>query len=156
MPVDEIPLPEFKHLPGINSRPTDGFIEQIAQLAKTVTDDAGAEDNIALLYGVRLINHGYFWEAHETLETVWMRATPNSRERFLVQCLIQIANAALKQALDRPKAAERLCDIAMECRLRALPGGTAQLMGFNVADLDDAIAQCRQFTGRIRLVSQYI
>lgn len=101
-----------------------------------VTQDESSGDNHAWLYGLRLIEHGYFWEAHEILESVWMRASPNSRERQLVQGIIHIANAALKQTMARPGAAKRLYLLAQNCVLEAFPGRRkAPLMGLEFETL---------------------
>jgi len=95
--ADTIPLPISKHLPGKNKRPDDGLLESVAEKASTVTEDASYRSNTAWLYGIRLFNNGYYWEAHEVLEAVWNNATPNSREKHLVQGVIQIANAQRQQ-----------------------------------------------------------
>lgn len=74
------------------------------------------------------------------LEEVWQRALPNSRERWLVQAVIHLANAALKNALDRPRAARRLAVLAGECSDRAFAGEMAMVMGISA----DAMIQARQ------------
>ena len=86
----ETPLPDYKHLPGKNARPDDGLLESIAHSASAVTDDASYRSNVAWLYGIRLFNNGFYWEAHEVLEAVWNNAAPNSREKHLVLSLIHI------------------------------------------------------------------
>lgn len=65
----------------------------------------------AFLVGLRYLETGYFWEAHEVLEPVWMALPENGDHRCLVQALIQFANAQLKLEMGRPKAAKRLCGI---------------------------------------------
>ncbi|TDK46183.1 DUF309 domain-containing protein [Antarcticimicrobium luteum] len=62
--------------------------------------------------GWQYLQQGYFWEAHELFEPVWIALPPNSRQRAFVQGAIQIANAALKARMGRPRAVLRLCDIA--------------------------------------------
>ena len=61
------------HLPGLTPRPR-------AEIAP------GLEEGLALYRA------GYFWEAHEAWEPLWLAAPPNSRERALLQGLIQLAN----------------------------------------------------------------
>ena len=61
------------------------------------------------LYGSRaFLQEGYFWEAHEMFESIWMACPPNAPEKLLVQSLIQDANAALKRRMGREQAAVRL------------------------------------------------
>jgi len=66
----------------------------------------------AFRHGLHYIDTGFYWEAHEVLEPVWMALPETSEERRLVQALIQIANAGLKLEMGRPRAAARLCAIA--------------------------------------------
>ena len=52
------------------------------------------------LYGVDLFNHGYWWEAHEAWEQVWLAAGRTTMEGLFVQGLIQVAAGQLKRAMD--------------------------------------------------------
>jgi hypothetical protein len=103
-----------------------------AELAQTAAWHAG------LVY----LDAGYFWEAHEVLEPVWMETEPGSPARALVQGVIQIANAALKQRMVRPKAVRRLCDIA-EAHLDRVDSQTAAAMAVDIAALRARIADLR-------------
>ncbi|GKY88043.1 DUF309 domain-containing protein [Sinisalibacter aestuarii] len=58
--------------------------------------------------GRALYAKGFFWEAHEAWEPVWLAAAPNSRERAFLQGIIQLANARLKLAMGRHEAAARI------------------------------------------------
>lgn len=63
----------------------------------------------AYLYGIDLFNHGYWWEAHEALETVWLAAGQKETVcgRF-VQGLIQLAGAQLKRFVGEARGAHSL------------------------------------------------
>jgi predicted metal-dependent hydrolase len=67
------------------------------------------------LYGIDLFNHSYWWEAHESLETVWLAAGQKSTlcGKF-VQGLIQLAGAQLKRFIDEPRGALSLTNSAIE------------------------------------------
>lgn len=82
------------HIPGQNARPPEGSIPP------------GVHE------GKRQFAAGYYWEAHEAWEPVWMGLPDASSERALVQAMIQIANARLKLVMGRDKAARRIADIA--------------------------------------------
>lgn len=84
-------------------------------------------------YGRFLIRRRYFWEAQEVLEPVWMRAVPNSRERSLMQGLIQLANACLKAEMGRPTAARRLLDLARAHFDEAATGNDTVVLGLDVS-----------------------
>ena len=67
------------------------------------------------LYGIDLFNHGYWWEAHEALEDVWLAA--GQRETLcgrFVQGLIQLAAAQLKRFMVEPRGAESLTIAGVE------------------------------------------
>jgi len=63
----------------------------------------------AFCMGLYYFRSGYFWEAHELFEPVWMALEEGSDDRRFLQALIQLTNAQLKIKMQRPKAAKRLC-----------------------------------------------
>ena len=135
------PLPAAAHVPGQTPRPAEGsVVYAAAEAAPAPTDPAAWAANGTYLYGIALYQAGFFWEAHEVWEPVWMHAAPNSRARALMQGLIQLANACLKLRMARPKAAARLIDLALGHLVEA---GTAPLMGLEPAALLEHGAQFR-------------
>lgn len=134
MNASAISFPDYKHLPGINARPDDGFLDAWCAMAPAITDAENADKNRTWCYGLQLIDAGFFWEAHEVLEPVWLNCRPNSRERFLVQGLIQYANAALKFSMGRPAAARRLITMAQDHLKDASSGGADVLMDVSITD----------------------
>jgi len=109
------PLPREPYLPGLTKRPNgDDDVHRVAALAPDPTDLNAWRENAAYLAGFRLYNAGFGWEAHEVWEPVWMHAAPHSAERYLLQGLIQLANARLKFAMKRERAGGRLVGIAVE------------------------------------------
>ncbi len=113
--TDTFALPDHAYVPGRTPRHAEGFLDHVKRAAPTPTLDLNARDNRAWTYSLRLMENGFYWEAHEVLEEVWRNATPNSRERYLVQGLIHVANAALKVQMRRPEAAGRLAEMALDC-----------------------------------------
>ncbi|WP_206064860.1 DUF309 domain-containing protein [Nitratireductor mangrovi] len=127
-------------MPGTTARPEQGLFMEIAERAPEVTDPAQWSDNEAWRYGFALYGHGFFWEAHEVWEPVWMGLRPNSAERMLVQGLIQLANCCLKLRMGRPRAAGRLANHAADCLWNARHGREKYAMGVDVAQAaDDAL-----------------
>ena len=144
MTMSAFALPQGRYVPGQSARPAAGTFAQVVRHTPPVTTSATAQTNRAWLYGIDLINAGYYWEAHEVLEPVWLRARLNSRERALVQGMIQLANAALKVKMGRPAAALRLLDMARR-HLHAAGGET--VMALQVAD---AVRQAQAAAACIR------
>lgn len=73
------------------------------------------------LYGVDLFNYGYWWEAHEAWESVWMAAGRKTLTGLFVQGLIQIAAAQLKRFMKEQRGAEILTRDGCEKLLLAEP-----------------------------------
>lgn len=104
----QLDLPSIAHVPGSGSVPDMVLLEVAKGLATKVTRAAGWQDNAAYLYGHDLLDAGYFWEAHEVWEVVWLNCPPNSAEKVLLQMLVQRANAELKLNMGRSNASRRL------------------------------------------------
>lgn len=141
--ADALQLPGYRHIPGLNARPDCSFLQSVADRACAQTTNASARCNIAWRYGIRLFNAHYYWESHEVLETVWNRARPNSRERLLLQLVIHLANARLKQRMQRPAAVLRLQQMAQALFEHIyLPDETVRdetLMGINQQQLQQLL-----------------
>lgn len=101
-------MPPYRHLPGRTPKPDDGPAHDMARAAPARMDPEQWQSNDAYLYGFALLRGEYYWEAHEVWEAVWQSCKPNSRERFLLQALIQLANASLKERLGQTSAAGRI------------------------------------------------
>lgn len=124
-------LPSFPpYVPGSGTAPDHGFFEAVKAATPRRVDEGNWSRTPAYGYGFDLYAAGYFWEAHEVWEPVWMACAPNSRERDLVRSLIQIANACLKVAMGRPGAAMKLVALARE-HLPAAPPDQAMGMGLS-------------------------
>ena len=157
-----LPLPGYAHLPGINERHREDFLDTLLTRTDMPITDLPVNDlpitdspitdmpipvthqnwhsNLAWCYGVRLLEEGFYWEAHEALEPVWMKTSPNAREQYLTQGVIQLANCALKTAMEKPSAATRLATLASECFERAFTGKPEQaLMGLDRQTLKVAL-----------------
>lgn len=105
-------FPAYAHVPGSNPRHREDLFDGICASVTSDMTVADLSKTEAWRSGLELYGHGFFWEAHEVLEAIWMQCPPNSVERYFVQAIIQIANARLKLIMKRPKAAGRLFDKA--------------------------------------------
>lgn len=123
--------PSHAYVPGSNERhATDAF----DAIRATATEDQTPEQlarSAAFQHGLLYLDNGYYWEAHEVLEAVWLALPHKSDEKRFVQALIQLANACLKEQMKRPNAVRRLCEISRELFITLPPG---QLMGQPVSD----------------------
>jgi hypothetical protein len=119
-------LPCRRHIPASRSTPDRGPLDAVKALTPPRVNEETWHDAPAYAYGLRLYAHGFFWEAHEVWEAVWLATAPNSQERYLLAGLIQLANACLKLEMAQPKAAFRLLQASQdhfgECRSKTLLG----------------------------------
>lgn len=131
----DIPLPARAHVPGSGSKPDMAPLELAKSLAPPETLAGDWQDNAAYLYGHRLLEAGFFWEAHEVWEAVWMNCRPNSTEKVLLKALIQQANARLKRKMGKQNAASRLDSMVETLRQEVCMrlDGRSDLMGVSVA-----------------------
>ena len=133
-------LPPHAYVPGQTPRHDASRFAALHGSVRPGMDAEALARTEAWRAGLHFLRAGYFWEAHEALEPVWMQIAPNSPARHLVQALIQAANAGLKLRMRRPRATLRLCDLAAA----HLAGcGAGPVMGLDPADLEPVIAGFR-------------
>jgi len=107
----DLPLPAYAFLPGTDPHPTAdprGHSYRRPPPEHPWRPPAGWADCTAYLYGCDLFNRGYFWEAHEAWESLWMGCRRDSTQARYLQGLIQAANSLLKYRMGRRRAVERL------------------------------------------------
>lgn len=125
-------LPRTAYLPGLTPRPPEGTYDAL----KAVRDPL--PDSPAWHAGLHFFAAGFYWEAHEVWEAVWLAAPANSAERGLVQGMIQLANAGLKRRMGRARAAQRLDALAGAILAEAQARGGGEAMGLTPGDIAQA------------------
>ncbi|AAV96920.1 DUF309 domain-containing protein [Ruegeria pomeroyi] len=115
----ELPPLSDPYMPGLTARPPEDLFEALHQSVPNQLRPDSLAACPAWIAGWRLLELGYFWEAHEVWEPVWMALPPNDAARHAVRAAIQLANAALKLRMGRQGAAQRLCSLAREAAGRA-------------------------------------
>lgn len=90
-------FPSYRFIPGKTPHPTrdpDGHSFARHPEPRVNFNDWRTCENY--LYGIDLFNHGYWWEAHEALETVWVTVGRKSEAGQFIQGLILLSVAHLK------------------------------------------------------------
>jgi len=64
------------------------------------------------LRGIDLFNHGYYWEAHEQWEALWVAAGRVGQDAAMLKALIKLAAAGIKVRQGRPKGVQIHCQRA--------------------------------------------
>ncbi len=127
-----VPLPAYRHVPGLTPHPVKHPAGHLYGVAAPV-GPAGCtdlprswRDCTAYLYGVDLFNDAYLWEAHEAWEVGWNATGHETLPGFFLQGLVQVAAAMLQHhrgiaggaATNLAKAERRLTEV-----LRTAPPG---------------------------------
>jgi hypothetical protein len=134
-------LPPVPHQPGRTPRPDDALF---APLKAGLSSELSFEDlaaSKAFRGGLEAFDAGYFWEAHELWEAVWICLPPASAERQLLQGLIQLANAGLKNRMGQASAAKRILALADAALLEATRRCPDATFGMVLARVDDLRTQ---------------
>lgn len=130
--MSRIIRPTHAYIPGKTARHPEGAFDALKADIIAGMDEAEMQESLAWRAGVFYRAEGYYWECHEVLEAVWL-AAPDGPVRSYVQAVIQLANAQLKERMNRPRAVVRLCGIVLshltECGARSV------ILGQSVASL---------------------
>lgn len=82
------------------------------------------------LFGIDLFNHGFYWEAHETWEQLWIDFGRTGLDANFIKGLIKLAAAGVKAREGRPKGVQRHA-----CRAKEL----FHLVSDTSTDKEDAV-----------------
>jgi len=130
----EFPLPSRKYIPGQgihpDRHPQGSHIPEIPPEDKEFTMDNWQYCQ-RYLYAIDLFNAGYWWEAHEVLEELWVESGRTTEIARFLQGVIQVSAALLKVTISNPRGAIRLA----ERGIRKLRSQTGVYLGINIHDL---------------------
>lgn len=133
--------PEQAYVPGQTPRHPEGLFDAVRDTALPSATVEELAQCPAFRHGLMYQRAGFYWEAHEVFEPVWMVLPEPSVERRFVQSLIQIANGYLKVEMKRPKAAMRLSGIARELLPISRDGAIMGVELWAVHELIDSLAE---------------
>ncbi len=123
--------PPYAYVPGLTPRHPEGLFDHL-KTGLSHTPPHSLHETQAWASGMAFLHEGFFWEAHEVLEAVWMVCPHNSPERLMVQAIIQRANAGLKQKMGKNKAARRLLDLSAKLHGEALDRAGQDVFGIGL------------------------
>jgi hypothetical protein len=94
------------------------------------------------LYGIDLYNHGYWWEAHESLEAVWQTTDKQGAQGRFLQGLIQVAAGQLKLHTRTPRGVRHYLTRGTRHLSFARAHAGQRFMGL---DIDDFLARVTRY-----------
>ena len=136
--------PEQAYVPGQTPRHPEGLFDAVRDTALPSATVEELAQCPAFRHGLMYQRAGFYWEAHEVLEPVWMACPEDSAARQMVQGLIQLANAHLKVRMMRPRAVVRLCDIALGHFAAARQLGGKRVMGIEISGMQRQVETLRE------------
>lgn len=111
--LPEKPFPPYSYVPGMHPHPRSdkrghSYGRDEPPLTTAVLGDPAASEPFR--YGLDLFNHGYYWEAHEAWEALWLAARREQATQplaHLVKALIKLAAAGVKLREGNAAGAQR-------------------------------------------------
>ncbi len=104
------PFPPYRYTPGQNPHPVideDGHSYGHEEEAVEFEPQRWKESD-DYLYGIDLLNHGYFWEAHEAFEGIWHHLGRKDENSRFIQGLILLAVSCLHLRRGRMSAVKKV------------------------------------------------
>jgi len=99
--------PPHAYVPGLTPRHPEDLFDPLKAGVGGIAPDQLHQSSL-WRFAFDFLDEGYFWEAHELLEAIWLACPPNSAQKLVVQAVIQFANASLKARMGRNNAVARL------------------------------------------------
>jgi hypothetical protein len=137
----DIHFPPYTYVPGQAPHPvTDprGHAYGLEQPPPAALDPGDWRACREYLYGIDLFNHGYYWEAHETWERLWIAAGRTGLLADFLKGLIKLAAAGVKSREGNPEGVRRHLARArtlLRGICRDLTAGECVFCGLNVERL---------------------
>ena len=140
----ERPFPPYAFTPGRAPHPRsdpEGHSFGRPEPEPERLDLARWRDSEEYLFGIDLFNHGYYWEAHESWESLWLAAGRHGPTAEFLKGLIKLTASALKVRLEQPEGAQRHARNAIaHLESAAAATGSRWLAGLDI-DCAQAIAR---------------
>ncbi len=114
----------------------EGHSRGLPEVIPPPLDPARWPESEDYLHGIDLFNHGYYWEAHEAWEGLWMAAGKTGPISELMKGLIKLAAAGVKARQAEPEGIRRHAERArahFEAARRL--SGVERFAGFGLGEL---------------------
>jgi hypothetical protein len=142
-----IPLPPYSYVPGFTPHPVSDPRGHMHNLPHPVPppalDPANWQASEPYRYACDLFNQGYYWEAHESWESLWHAAGRRGPVAAWLKGLIKLAAAAVKlregNAAGAQRHARRALELKAELRSQLKPD-TQLFAGLKFGNIEE-IAQ---------------
>ena len=144
----EIPFPSYAFVPGKHPHPVtdpNGHSYGATRSIPEPLDPRHPEKSRTFLNGIDLFNAGFYWEAHEAWEELWISAGRGGELASFLKGLIKLAAAGVKMREGTIAGVKRHGSRAMELFQALRADGHHFYCGMEVATL---ICNAREFAER--------
>lgn len=138
--VPDEPFPAYSYVTGRFPHPTGSSAGH--SFGRTTEHSAALDPSRwdtcrAYLYGMDLFNHGYYWEAHEVWEGLWLACGRAGTTGNFLKGLIHLAAAGVKARERRPQGVQRHARRASELLQQTASdaAGHRRYMGLALSEL---------------------
>ena len=145
--LPERALPPYAYVPGQTPHPTrdrDGHSFGVEPDSPAPPDPENWRSCPDYLYGIDLFNHGFYWEAHEAWEGLWVACGRRGTQATYLQALINLAATGFKARWGSSRGMRANAETAARlfgAAAQQLGSQSRRYMGFDVHALGaDAIA----------------
>ena len=141
--VPDRALPPYAYIPGRTPHPTrdpDGHSYGAVRESPDLPDPDDWRSCHDYLYGIDLFNHGFYWEAHEAWEGLWVACGRQGSTATYLQALINLAAAGFKARWGSARGMRANAKTAIrlfESVARHLGSHGTQYMGLDICALAD-------------------
>lgn len=136
--VPHLPLPAYSYVPGMHVHPIshpDGHSYQVD--TSPISRPVELRTCESFLWGIDLFNAGYYWEAHEAWEAVWIALGRAGEQADAIKGLIKLAAAGVKARVGAPTGVARHAARALEL----LSGADPAILPLNIQELCQQAAE---------------
>jgi predicted metal-dependent hydrolase len=153
--IPDLALPPYTFVPGCAPHPVrdpGGHLYGVPQHRPDPLDPANWPASRDYLFGIDLFNQGYYWEAHEKWEGLWLAAGRTGLTADFLKGLIKLAAAGVKVREGVPRGvADHAAGAANIFREVARHhGGETPYLGLRPAELIDFTHQVTEQAAAVR------
>jgi len=127
-------FPPYAYVPGQRPHPRH-LHGNVEDPPPAPLDPEAWRDSLPYLRGIELFEHGYYWEAHEAWESLWIAAGREGPVAELLRGLILLAAAGVKIRQGRGTGAAKLGARARQCFERVQQQHGTELAGMVLDEL---------------------
>lgn len=139
--LPDVPLPSYTYIPGRFPHPVSdpsGHSFGTARAPEPCTEPRRWRENRPYLRGLDLFNGGYYWEAHEAWEQLWLSCDHRGVTASFLKALIKLAAAGVKVRQAQPAGvrhhARRAAELIAQVQKAASPSD-GRYMGLSLAEV---------------------